>query len=297
MFERPDVEVEQLVWAFFNDNLTCANSQKKMEMFLNVYTAEALLKETSGLIPDETISQDVIETAARKVKDEADDKNTGQGGFFEAANDVQRDDAGSRQVQRRRRAPSSERTSAPSQSKGKVDAAARPAPEQANKQENIRPSDTNAVFDPKKVELREDTVRGVKSGRVLLKEVETLRQSLYDQAFTDAGVDPRKARNSSPKDQFLILQKLVTKKFSFSYFEKSDSNNYNAVQALLDAYRNLQWMTHIVALPNTAFGLDGSLGLYKTKGTVFRSVFNCKYKLDNHHTIINYLFLEIRYGH
>ena len=261
MFEQPDLEVEQLVKAFFNDNLSRANSQKKMEMFLNAYADEALLKETGGLIPDETTATDVIESAKRKVKDQEDGKNTGQGGFFEASNDVKRDDAGSQQVQRRRRAPSSERISAPIQSTEKVDAATRPAPEQANKQENIRPADTNAVFDPKKVELREDTVRGVKSGRVLLKEVETLRQSLYDQAFTDAGVDPRKARNSSPKDQFSILQKLVTEKFGFSYVEKSDANNYNAVQALLDAYRNLQWMTHIMALPNTAIGLDGSLGL------------------------------------
>ena len=262
MLSAPDPEVQALVRAFYNQDLTRANSTKAMKDFLTFYADEALQKETGGLIPDDTSASDIIKAGRQRTEEKRDGGKRQAGLELAASSNVERNDAGSKQVQKRRNAESIERTKAVKpKAERKVDAATRPAPEQANKQENIRPADTNAVFDPKKVELREDTVRGVKSGRVLLKEVETLRQSLYDQAFTDAGVDPRKARNSSPKDQFSILQKLVTEKFDFSYVEKSDANNYNAVQALLDAYRNLQWMTHIMALPNTAIGLDGSLGL------------------------------------
>ena len=118
--------------------------------------------------------------------------------------------------------------------------------------------------DPTQVVLREDgepSTRGTKSGRVLLQEVETLRQSVYNQAFTDAGFDPALARNFTPERQFKILSDLITDKFGFKYIARPETNSYDANQALLDAYRNLQWMTHSLGLPYSAIGLENSLGL------------------------------------
>ena len=124
--------------------------------------------------------------------------------------------------------------------------------------------DIDSTFEPTQVVLREDgepSTRGTKSGRVLLKEVETLRQSVYNQAFTDAGFDPDLARNFKPERQFKILSDLMTDKFGFKYIARPETNSYDANQALLDAYRNLQWMTHSLGLPYSAIGLDNSLGL------------------------------------
>lgn len=113
--------------------------------------------------------------------------------------------------------------------------------------------------------LREDaaegSTRGTKSGRVLLAQKETLRQSVFLQAFRDAGEDPNLAVNYTPEKQFRILSKLMTDKFGFKYIAKPKTNPYDGVQALLDAYRNLQWMTHALGLPYNAIGLDNSLGL------------------------------------
>jgi len=262
MLSAPDPEVQGLVRAFYNQDLTRANSAKAMKDFLTFYADEALQKEAGGLIPDDTSASDIIEAGRKRTEEKRDGGKRQAGLELAASSNVERNDAGSKQVQKRRDAESSERTEAVKpKAERNVDAAARPTPESSNQPENIRPENTKAVFDPKKVELREQNTKGTKSGRVLLKEVATLRQSLYDQAFTDAGHDPRLARNYEPEKQFNILKKLVTEKFGFSYVQKSDANNYNAVQSLLDAYRNLQWMTHTLALPNTAIGLDGSLGL------------------------------------
>ena len=262
MFEQPDPEVEQLVRAFFNDNLSRANSQKKMEMFLNAYADEALLKETGGLIPDETTATDVIESAKRKVKDQEDGKSTGQGGFLEASNDVKRDDAGGKQIPRRRRAPSSERAAeVKPTAERKVDDARSESAVEKSVEGVAELRDTDSTS-PANADTREENTRGTKAGRVTIAQSQTLRQSLYRDAFADAGFDADTAVNLPITRQYKILSDLVTKKFGLSFVEKPRQGaGYDQVNALLDAYHNLQWMTHTMAMPNKAIGLDGTLGL------------------------------------
>ena len=64
-----------------------------------------------------------------------------------------------------------------------------------------------------------------------------------------------------PARQFKVLSDLVKDKFGFSYIQRGPTNNYDSVNSLLDAYRNLQWMTHALVIPPNAIGLEGSLGL------------------------------------
>ena len=91
--------------------------------------------------------------------------------------------------------------------------------------------------------------------------MQTLRQSVFQQAFRDAGLDPDEASNLSIGNQFRVLSKLIKDKFGFAFVEKGDISSYNAVQSLLDAYRNLQFMAHSLQLPNSSMSLEGEVGL------------------------------------
>ena len=111
-----------------------------------------------------------------------------------------------------------------------------------------------------KKERKEGSTRGTKKGRITAKEMQTLRQSVFHQAFTDAGKDPAVMVNEEPKRQFKVLSDLVKEKFGFKYVAKGEVS-YTAVQSLLDAYRNLQFMSHVLGLPNEKMSLDGEIGL------------------------------------
>ena len=117
---------------------------------------------------------------------------------------------------------------------------------------------------PRFTTSREEAVgstRGSTEGTIIFKEMQTLRQSVFQQAFRDAGLDPDKASNESIGNQFRVLSKLMKDKFGFTYVEKGDLSSYNAVQSLLDAYRNLQFMAHSLQLPNSSMSLEGEIGL------------------------------------
>ena len=105
------------------------------------------------------------------------------------------------------------------------------------------------------------STRGSTEGTIIYKEMQTLRQSVFQQAFRDAGLDPDEASNLSIGNQFRVLSKLMKDKFGFTFVEKGDISSYNAVQSLLDAYRNLQFMAHSLQLPNSSMSLEGEVGL------------------------------------
>ena len=115
-----------------------------------------------------------------------------------------------------------------------------------------------STSEPKKG--KDGSTRGTKKGKITAKEMQTLRQSVFQQAFTDAGIEPKDAVNLEPKRQFKIVSDLVKEKFGFKYVAKGEIS-YTAVQSLLDAYRNLQFMAHVLGLPNEKMGLDGEIGL------------------------------------
>ena len=99
--------------------------------------------------------------------------------------------------------------------------------------------------------------------------MQTLRQSVFQQAFRDAGFDPDLAINFTPARQFKILSDLIKDKFGFSVVERGEFNSYNANQSLLDAYRNLQFMSHVLGLPNSSMSLDGDVGLILPSNAAF----------------------------
>ena len=112
--------------------------------------------------------------------------------------------------------------------------------------------------------------RGTADGEILAKEMQTLRQSVFHQAFRDLenhpkysgqNIDPNLAVNFPPARQFNLLKDLVQEKFGFTFIMRAENNSYDANQSLLDAYRNMQWMAHVLEIPYSTIGLENSLGL------------------------------------
>ena len=259
MLSQPDPDVKELVKAFFNENLSRARSGKAMKDFLTFYADEALQKESGGLIPDETTAADIIDAGRQKVEDKTNAKRQEQGGLdFQVSSNVESNDAGRKQVQKRTNAGSRKRVREESAAESQVDEATTP---ESGVEGVAELQDTESVT-PDKAETREENTRGTKAGRVTIATSETLRQSLYRSAFRDAGIDPDQAVNLSIQRQYRVLSDLVQKKFGLNSIEAPRQGvGYDQVNALLDAYHNLQWMTHTMALPNEAIGLEGSLTL------------------------------------
>ena len=73
-FSEIDPDVEALIRAFYNEELTRAKSQRIMADVLKFYTEEAAQKKEGGFFEDTTTPRDVIELARRKA-----DGTEGQG--------------------------------------------------------------------------------------------------------------------------------------------------------------------------------------------------------------------------
>jgi hypothetical protein len=264
MLSEPDPEVKRLVRAFYNEGLTRANSTKAMKDFLDFYTTEALQKESGGLLPDQTTASDIIEAGRQRTEEKRSEaKGQNQPGLeLAASGNVKRNDASGKQVQKRRNAGSGERTEAVKpKAESKVDDA-RSESEVEQSLEGVAELRNTESTSPANADTREENTRGTKAGRVTIAQSQTLRQSLYRDAFADAGFDVDTAVNLPITNQYRILSKLVKEKFGLSFVEKPQQGaGYDQVNALLDAYHNLQWMTHTMAMPNKAIGLDGTLGL------------------------------------
>ena len=263
LFAEPDPAVKQLVRGFFNEGLTRANSTKAMKDFLTFYVDEALQKETGGLIPDETTASDIIEAGIQRTEDKRDGKRQGQGGFdFAKSSTVERDDARGEQVQKQRNARGGKSAARSVQEAERQVSDTRPERALEKSIEGVAELRNSETVTPDQSETREENTRGTKAGRVTISQSQTLRQSLYRDAFVDAGRDPDTAVNLPITRQYKILSDLVKDKFGLKLVEKPKQGaGYDQVNALLDAYHNLQWMTHTLSLPNTAIGLDGTLGL------------------------------------
>ena len=73
---------------------------------------------------------------------------------------------------------------------------------------------------------------------------------------------PQEAANLSTGNQFRILNRTLKEKYGFTFIQPPKTGaTYDQVNTMLDAYHNLQWMSHALNLPNKAIGLDGTLGL------------------------------------
>jgi hypothetical protein len=90
----------------------------------------------------------------------------------------------------------------------------------------------------------------------------TTRQSIYRDAFEGLGLDPAEMELKPPVEQYRILAKGLKERFGLSLLEKSEQANIReSIDQLLDAYRNMQFMAHVLDLPNTAIGLNGTMGI------------------------------------
>ena len=107
-----------------------------------------------------------------------------------------------------------------------------------------------------------DDVGTINSGSIFDTQSQTLRQSIYRDAFADSGIDVDAIENKSTEEKFKLLRKAVMDKFGLKNIQApKEGAGYTQVNQLLDAYHNLQWMMHSLGLPNKAIGLEGSLSL------------------------------------
>ena len=119
----------------------------------------------------------------------------------------------------------------------------------------------------------------------------TNRLSVYNHAFTAAGMDPDKARQMPVEDQIAIARKAVMETFGIEVIlpkikfqkknlagrkvtgEKESLASRKALDQILNAYRQLQMLSHVMGMPEKAMGLpiDGkAFQLSLVKGSLLR---------------------------
>jgi len=108
-------------------------------------------------------------------------------------------------------------------------------------------------------------VKGTGQDSLFRKVSFTDRQSIYRDAFVELGYDPAEAELLPPARQFKILADGLKNTYGLAFVQKSEKANVrDSIDQLLDAYRGLQLMTHVLDLPTSAIGLGGTLGLAMT---------------------------------
>ncbi len=95
------------------------------------------------------------------------------------------------------------------------------------------------------------------------------KEAVDTQAYVDAGFTPDQAQTLPPQKKKNILVKLFKDKFDIAVkFEQGGKKleaKY-AIDQLLDAYRGIRFMGHVLGLPRKAFSLESTLSLVMEKG-------------------------------
>lgn len=115
--------------------------------------------------------------------------------------------------------------------------------------------------------------RGRGSSPEIMRVSFTNRRSWAEQAFADAGVDPDRATLWPIERQFDVLSKLVKDRFGVTVKKTGQLQGRMAVDQLLDLYRNMQFMAHMLGMPNEGMGLGGRLHLLLRKGMGYFGAF------------------------
>jgi hypothetical protein len=89
----------------------------------------------------------------------------------------------------------------------------------------------------------------------------TEKNSIYEGAFRDAGLDPDEARLMPANRQVAVLANLIQNRFGMRVEVQGGVKGIDAVNQLLDAYRNMMFMMHTLGLPEQALSLGGTLSL------------------------------------
>jgi GNAT superfamily N-acetyltransferase len=157
------------------------------------------------------------------------------------------------------------------------DADAKPAPKPARRGKKqpdalMDTADTDPVADDDvDSELGEGTSpQQNQRGRGITPEIQrvsfTNRRSWMEGAWRAAGMDPAKAELMPIGEQFTVLAKLIKDTFGLQVMKTESIPGRFAVDQLLDLYRNLQFMSHVMGTPTSAIGLRGKLTLVLRKG-------------------------------
>ena len=90
----------------------------------------------------------------------------------------------------------------------------------------------------------------------------TTRRSVYEEAFRAAGLDPDEGVLLPPKRKLEVLRSLLVQTFGFASLDTTGANIKDATNQMLDAYRNVRFMMHALALPVKGVSLNGTLSLH-----------------------------------
>ena len=267
-FNQVDPDVEALIRAFYNEELTRAKSQRIMSDVLKFYTEEAAQKKQGGFFEDTTTPRDVIELARRKA-----DGTEGQGDLLSDAKQRPSRSLNESGQQTQRAAPkrsgktlkelSVDSTQARRQRQAELADAERPSRAEVASEETVGATEDSvlAVSDL-------DSQRTEKPGTLVDKESMRRYSSLQGQAFRDAGIDPALGKNMPIERQFKILSDLVKNKFGLAHVVKTDkANKKEAVDQLLAGYHNLNNLAYELELPTQAMGLGGTLSFVAAADT------------------------------
>ena len=93
----------------------------------------------------------------------------------------------------------------------------------------------------------------------------TQRPSLFYDAWRAVGINAGTAANLPIKQQFQKLVRLYREKFGIQVVERKGAISRETVDSLLDGYRNITAMMHVLGLPQNAIGLNNSLTLVLEK--------------------------------
>ena len=253
-FNQVDPDVEALIRAFYNEDLTRAKSQRIMSDVLKFYTEEAAQKKQGGFFEDTTTPRDVIELARRKA-----DGTEGQGDLLSDAKQRPSRSLNESGQQTQRTAPKrsgqslKEADTAPI--KARLDDAERPSRAEVASEETVGATEDTVVAIS---EL--DSFKTQKSGTLVYRESMREGSARYMQAFEDLGLDYNKAISLPIENQFRLLSQAMVKKFGFAAVVKTDNANAKeAVDQLLVGYHNMNDMAYRLGLPAEAMGLEGTL--------------------------------------
>jgi hypothetical protein len=92
----------------------------------------------------------------------------------------------------------------------------------------------------------------------------TNRASIYEEAFRVAGLTPDQGRLLPPDQQKNTLAKVLRETFKLGVrfpTGKAQLSTIDAVDQMLDAFRNVRFMMHVLSLPTEAVSLGGRLTL------------------------------------
>ena len=93
----------------------------------------------------------------------------------------------------------------------------------------------------------------------------TKGRSIYEEAYRAAGLDPDEGVLLPPAQKLNVLKRVLVDTFGFRVVDTAGANLKDAANQMLDAFRNVRFMMHALALPVQGVSLNGTLGLHLEK--------------------------------